>query len=194
MTKRIVTVLLALASSACVKEISSDERLERATRREEVAKGDTVEAMTKFKCDDVTEDLSKARDEKRSEEERLVAYGDIYEKLKQRSQKFDEAMTRNPDLAFQEGSGAIVAARDQCVQSTADVKLEMGTMVNEVMQLLVVDDVRGSQPVKVARINYEVLRNSIEKLELEDREAMFQKINNAEKQVDVKAEPRKRNK
>ena len=193
MTKRILVALcVAALLGGCPKEISSEERLERETARGEAGKTASAEQLGKMKCDDVGADLNKARDDKASEEARLSAYVDLYERLKSRSQKFEEAMSRNPDLAYQEGTQDLVQAREGCVQATADVRLELESLVREIMQLLIVKDVRSGQEVKVARLNFESLRSAIEKLELDDRDALLQKISNAEKEVEVKSEPRKR--
>ena len=75
---------------------------------------------------------------------------------------------------------------------TADVRLELESLIREIMQVLVVDEVKGGQTIKVARMDFAPLRGAIEKLELDDRDTLFNKINNAEKQVDVKAEKRNR--
>jgi hypothetical protein len=195
MNKRtLLAVSSVLLFAACVKEVSSDERLERETRHEDSTKTDSAAELSKLKCDDAQADLAKARDSNRTEDERLSTYVDLFGKLKTRTSKFEEAMSRNPDLAYQEGSQDLVNAREQCSQSMADVRLEAETMIREIMQMLVVDDVRGAQPIKVARTNFETLKSAIDKLEMDDRDALFSKIANAEKQVEVKSEPRKRNK
>ena len=45
---------------------------------------------------------------------------------------------------------------------------------------------------KILILDFAPLRAAIEKLELDDRDALQNKINNAEKQVDVKGEKRSR--
>ncbi|MCU0698021.1 MAG: hypothetical protein MUC96_15980 [Myxococcaceae bacterium] len=195
MTTRPLLVLCALVlSSACVKEITSDERLERETARSDALRSNTAAELGKIKCEELNADLGKARDPVRTEEERLSTFTDVYERLKNRAQRFEEAFSRNPDLAFQEGSQELVNARESCIQMTADVRLELESLIREIMQVLVVDEVKGGQTIKVARIDFSPLRGAIEKLELDDRENLFNKINNAEKQVDVKAEKRSRGK
>ncbi len=193
MTTRPVAVMCALMlSSACPKEITSDERLERETARSDALRSNTAAELSKIKCDELNGDLAKARDGARSEEDRLNGFADVYERLKNRTTRFEEAMSRNPDLAFQEGSQDLVTARETCVQMTADVKNELETLIRDIMQLLVVDEIKGGQTVKVARLEFSPLRNAIEKLELDDRESLLNKITNAEKQVDVKAGNRSR--
>ncbi|MER2566456.1 MAG: hypothetical protein ABTQ32_37385 [Myxococcaceae bacterium] len=193
MTTRTLTVLCALTlSTACVKEITSDERLERETARSDALKTNTAAELGKIKCDELNDDLAKARDGVRTEEERLTIFADVYERLKNRSSRFDEAMSRNPDLAYQEGSAQLVNAREACVQMTADTRVELESLIREIMQVLVVEEIKGGQTVKAARLDFAPLRAAIEKLELDDREALQNKINNAEKQVDVKGEKRSR--
>ncbi|MDP1918626.1 MAG: hypothetical protein Q8L14_20425 [Myxococcales bacterium] len=195
MTTRTLAVVCALAfTSACVKEITSDERLERETARSDALKTNTAAELGKIKCDELNNDLAKARDAVKTEEERLSTFTDVYERLKNRSARFDEAMSRNPDLAFQEGSQELVAARETCIQMAADVRNETESLIREIMQVLVVDEIKGGQTVRAARVDYAPLRAAIEKLELDDREALQNKISNAEKQIDVKAEKRGRQK
>ncbi|MBL8922481.1 MAG: hypothetical protein JNJ54_26760 [Myxococcaceae bacterium] len=195
MTTRPLTVLCALTLlSACVKEITSDERLERETARSDALKTNTAAELSKITCDALNDDLAKARDGARTEEERLTVFADVYERLKNRSSRFDEAMSRNPDLAYQEGSQRLVDAREACIQMTADVRVEFESLIREIMQVLVVDEVKGGQTVKAARLDFAPLRAAIEKLELDDRESLQNKISNAEKQVEVKGSSRGRNK
>lgn len=193
MTKRIVHVLAAAAllsmGAGCAHEITSDERLERETARADAMKSSTAEELTKLKCDDVNAELAKARDESRSEEARLNAYVDLYLKVKERTARFEEAITRNPDLAYQEGSEEITSARDMCVQSQADVRLDLENLVREIMQMPTVDEIKGGSTVKVARLSFDTLRDAIETLELDDKDALFTKLSNAEKQLETKPPP-----
>src|SRR4051812_31859485 len=105
----IVAGVVALSFS-CVKEISSDERLERATQKNEVKGSDTASDLPKIKCDDTNNELNKARNDSRPETDRVVSYKELFEALKTRVARFDEAMSRNPDLQFQEGSQELVNA------------------------------------------------------------------------------------
>jgi hypothetical protein len=193
MTTRPLAVLSALTlMTSCVKEITSDERLERETTRSDALKSSTAAELGKIKCDELTTEIARARDSVKTEEERLLTFTDVYERLKSRSTRFDEAMSRNPDLAFQEGTQDLVAARETCTQMKADVRFETESLIREIMQVLVVDEIKGGQTVRAARVDYAPLRAAIEKLELDDREALQNKITNAEKQIDVKAEKRGR--
>src|SRR6267154_1263647 len=98
----------AVALSACAHELTSDERLERATTKNEVKGSDTASDLAKVKCDDTNNELNKARNDSRPETDRVVSYKELFESLKTRVARFDEAMSRNPDLQFQEGSQEIV--------------------------------------------------------------------------------------
>jgi hypothetical protein len=197
MNKRIaktLSVVVTLVVSGCVREITSDERLERETARSDSMKTATAGELSKLHCDDINSELMKARDEARSEEARLNSYVDLYERVKSRTQKFDEALSHNPDLAYQEGSANIVGAREGCVQSQADVRLDFEGLVREIMQMPTVDEIRNGSTVKVTRLSFDALRTAIEKLDLDDKEALLAKLNNAEKQVDLKDAKRKREK
>jgi hypothetical protein len=192
MTKRILQAVAATAllyAFGCVKEISSDERLERETTRSDAMKTSAAEELAKLKCDDVNAELAKARDETRSEEQRLNSYMDLYLKVKERTAKFDEAISRNPDLAYQEGSEEITSAREGCIQSQADVRFDLENLVREVMQMPTVDEIKGGSTVKVARMSFDTLRDAIETLELDDKEALFTKLSNAERQLETKPPP-----
>lgn len=195
MSKRIVAALsTALLFTSCVKEISSDERLERETKRSEALTSSTAGDLVKLKCDDITSELSKARDDSAPEEKRISIYTDLFDQVKDRTARFDEALSRNPDLAYQEGSQEIIAARDGCIQSQADVRLDFEGLVREIINLPVVDEYRDGKPVKAARLSFETLRNAVEKLALDDKDSLLTRLANAEKTVEVKDTKRKRDK
>lgn len=195
MSKRIVAALsTALLFTSCVKEISSDDRLDRETKRSDSTKSSTAEDLMQMKCDDITSELSKARDDSAPEEKRINIYSDLFDRVKERTSKFEEALSRNPDLAYQEGSQAIISARDGCVQSSADVRLDFEGLVREIVNLPVVDDIRDGKPVKAARLSFDSLRSAIEKLNLDDKDALLTRLANAEKTVEVKDSKRKRDK
>ncbi|HEY0880354.1 MAG TPA: hypothetical protein VGD87_02430 [Archangium sp.] len=194
MSKRIVAALsTALLMTGCVKEISSEERLERDTKKAEYSV-ESAGDLLKLKCDDITSSLSKARDESAEESKRLLTYTDLFEQVKDRNARFDEALNRNPDLAYQEGSAEVISARDGCIQAAADVRLDFEGLVREIINLPVVDEIRDGKPVKAARLNFDSLRDAIEKLSLDDKDALLTRLANAEKTVEVKDTKRKRDK
>ena len=195
MSKRILTIVAtALLFTSCVKEISSDERLERETKRSEALNSSTAGDLVKMKCDDITSELSKARDDSAPEEKRIGIYTDLFDQVKDRTARFEDALSRNPDLAYQEGSQEIIAARDGCIQSQADVRLDFEGLVREIINLPVVDEYRDGKPVKAARLSFDTLRNAIEKLALDDKDSLLTRLANAEKTVEVKDTKRKRDK
>src|SRR6185436_3865467 len=182
-----------IASLSCVKEISSDERLERATQKSEGNKEGAGD-LTKVKCDDTNNELNKARNDSRPETDRVISYKELFDALKIKVAKFDEAMSRNPDLQFQEGSQEIVSAKENCIQNMADVRVEFETYVRELVNVPTVQEIKGGATVVVARLDFGVLRDAIEALNPDDRDSLLNKVSNAEKKVDVKAEPRKKTK
>lgn len=196
MSKRIAAALTTalLFTTGCVKEITSDERLDRETKKSEALNTSTAEDLLRLKCDDVTAALTKARDESAQEDKRLNTYMDLLDKVRDRNKQFDEALSRNPDLAYQEGSTNIIAARDSCVTASAEVRSDFETLVREIVQVPVVDDYKDGKPVKAARLSFELLRDAIEKLDLDDKDSINARLNNAEKTVEVKDTRRKRDK
>lgn len=106
MIKRLLVAAsaFALCTTGCVKEITSEERLERETQKSELKESLGAKDLQKIKCDDTSANLAKARNENKSETERVNDYIELYESLKSRSAKFDEAMNRNPDLAYRKAA------------------------------------------------------------------------------------------
>ena len=185
---------VALCASGCVKEISSDERLERATEKVDVKEALGAKDLQKIKCDDTAANLAKARNENKPETDRVNDYIELYESLKARSAKFDEAMSRNPDLAYQEGSQELISAKEQCIQQSADIRLEFERFIRDLVDVPTVQEIKGGATVTVARLDFGTLKQAIETLNPDDRESLLNRVSNAEKKVEVKAEPRKKTK
>lgn len=181
--------MLLLSSSGCVKEITSDERLERDTRSVAVKDAPGVEALSKLTCDDTSAPLNKARDVNRPESDRLVDYVNLYSSLKDRTHTFEEAMARNPDLSYREGSQNLVNAKDTCIQQTADVRVEFETYLRELVDVPTVQEIKGGNTVTVARLDFGTLKKAIETLDPDDRESLVQRVNAAEKRVSTTAAP-----
>jgi hypothetical protein len=189
-----LTLLAGLVLCACAHEITSDERLERATAKNETKGTVTASDLVKVKCDDTNNELNKARNDSRPETDRVISYKELFDTLKTRVAQFDEAMSRNPDLQFQEGSQEIVSAKETCIQNLADVRVEFETYVRELVNVPTVQEIKGGNTVVVARLDFGVLREAIEALNSDDRDSLLNKVSNAEKKVEVKAEPRKKTK
>ncbi|RKG66889.1 hypothetical protein D7V80_18235 [Corallococcus sp. CA054B] len=181
--------MLLLSASGCVKEITSDERLERDTRSVAVKDAPGVSELSKLTCDDTSAPLNKARDVNRPESDRLVDYVNLYSSLKDRTHTFEEAMARNPDLSYREGSQNLVNAKDSCIQQTADVRVEFETYVRELVDVPTVQEIKGGNTVTVARLDFGTLKKAIETLDPDDRESLIQRVNAAEKRVSTTAAP-----
>ncbi|XXF81430.1 hypothetical protein P2318_17240 [Myxococcaceae bacterium GXIMD 01537] len=178
-----VATVVLLSTTGCVKEISSDERLDRETRS--TAVGDTPEAsdLAKLSCDNVAEDLLRARNVNRPETDRLVDYITLFDSLRKRAATFEEAMARNPDLAYRDGSQQIVAAKDTCIQQTADVRVEFETYMRELVDVPTVQEIKGGNTVTVARLDFTTLRQAIDTLAPDDKEQLATRLEAAEKKL-----------
>ena len=180
----VATVVLLSTAPGCVhKELSSDERLDRETRNLSVS--DTPEAsdLAKLSCDNITEELVRARNVNRPETDRLVDYMNLYESLHKRMTTFEEAMVRNPDLAYREGSQQLVAAKETCIQQTADVRVEFETYMRELVDVPTVQEIKGGNTVTIARLDFKTLRQAIETLAPDDKEQLLVRVDTAEKKV-----------
>jgi hypothetical protein len=174
--------VLSLSTIGCVKEISSEERLDRETQ---YASRDSLDAtaLAKVNCDDTADALNQARNVNRPETDRVMSYIDLYTSLIKRTTTFEEAMTRNPDLHYTEGSQRLVAAKETCIQQTADVRVEFETYVRELVDVPTVQEIKGGNTVTVARLDFNTLRQAIETLNLDDKETLISRVGNAEKKV-----------
>ncbi|QRK06400.1 hypothetical protein JQX13_40895 [Archangium violaceum] len=179
-----VATVLLLSTTGCVKEISSEERLDRETQFLG-ASGSTPDAVAlgKIHCDDTDDALNLARNVNRPETDRVLSYIDLYTSLMRRNATFEEAMNRNPDLHYTEGSQGLVAAREKCILQTADVRMEFETYVRELVEVPTVQEIKGGNTVTVARLDFNILRQAIEALNPDDKETLLNRVVNAEKKV-----------
>lgn len=182
----------SLLSAGCVKDLPSEERLDRATADIKVTPGIPPEELAKISCEDAPEELAAARDVNRPETERLQKYMKLYESLKKRTETFEDAFARNPDLSYDASSARFVTARDICVAQTADVKVEFETYTRELVEVPTVQEIKGGSAITIARLDFDTLRNAIELLALDDREAMFNKLASTEKRIESGSANRKR--
>jgi hypothetical protein len=178
-----VATVLLLTTTGCVKEISSEDRLDRETQYATTKNLPDAAALAKLNCEDTTEGLNQARNVNRPETDRVMSYIDLYTSLMKRTATFEEAMTRNPDLHYTEGSQQLVAAKETCIQQTADVKVEFETYVRELVDVPTVQEIKGGNTVTVARLDFNTLRQAIETLNLDDKESLINRVSNAEKKV-----------
>jgi hypothetical protein len=182
--------IFSLSVTGCAaRELSSDERLDRDTSNLTVKDSPKAGELEKLSCENTGEELNKARNVNRPETERLTDYITLYESLRKRTQTFEEAMSRNPDLQYKEGAGNIVNAKEVCIQQTADVRVEFETYVRELVDVPTVQEIRGGNTVTIARLDFNTLRQAIETLALDDKDSLLNRVANAEKKVSVSAAP-----
>jgi hypothetical protein len=178
-----VATVVLLSATGCVKEISSDDRLDRETRSIGVSETPEASELAKLSCENITEDLARARNVNRPETDRLVDYITLYETLSKRTATFEEAMLRNPDLSYQEGSQQLVAAKDTCIQQTTDVRVEFETYTRELVDVPTVQEIKGGNTVTIARLDFSTLRRAIEALAPDDKEHLLARVDAADKKV-----------
>ncbi len=178
-----VATLLLLSATGCVKEISSDERLDRETQNLSVKETPGAAELEKITCDDSMEALAKARNVNRPETDRLVDYIELYSSLRKRTATFEEAMNRNPDLSYREGTQHLVNAKDSCIQQTADVRVEFEIYMRELVDVPTVQEIKGGNTVTIARLDFNTLRQAIETLEPDDKDMLLNRVGTAEKRV-----------
>jgi hypothetical protein len=184
----VIAVGAAWLTAGCVKEISSDERLDRATENRPVGEAPEAAELAKINCQDAAAALAEARNVNRPETDRIRDYITLYASLVKRTNTFDEAMTRNPDLLYRDTSQQFAAAREQCVQQTADVRVEFDGYVRELVNVPTVQELKGGNTITVARVDFDVLREAIETLAPDDKEQMFSRIAIAEKRIGTQIE------
>lgn len=180
---RVCVVGAALAAAGCVKDIPSEERLDRATADIQMTPGITPEELAKINCDDAGAELATARDVNRPETERVRSYMKLYDSLQKRTKTFEDAFARNPDLSYDPTSAHFTAARDTCVQQTADVRLEFETYTRELVDVPTVQEIKGGNSITVARLDFDTLREAIELIAPDDKDALLNKIASAEKRI-----------
>lgn len=184
-----VAAFLLSATGCMPKEISSDERLDRETASVSVKDTPQASELEKLNCDNATEELTRARNVNRPETERLMDYITLYDSLLKRTQTFEEAMTRNPDLQYREGAVNIVAAKDTCIQQTADVRVEFENYMRELVDVPTVQEIKGGNAVTIARLDFNTLRQAIETLSPDDKEQLLNRVASAEKKVSAVKAP-----
>jgi hypothetical protein len=176
------TVFSLSVTGCAARELSSDERLDRETSSPVKEMPQTGE-LEKLTCENTAEELTKARNVNRPETDRLQDYITLYQSLLERTKTFEEAMSRNPDLQYREGTVNMVAAKDVCIQQTADVRVEFETYVRELVDVPTVQEIKGGNTVTIARLDFDTLRKAIDTLALDDKEQLLNRVANAEKKV-----------
>ncbi len=189
--RRLLAAALLVLTSACVKEISSEERLERELATTDDKQAMSAAELSKVSCVDISADLDKAHAENRPEAERVMAYIDLYTSLRKKVSSFEDAMARNPDLVYQDGSQQLVAARDVCVSQLAEVRNDFERYTRELVENAVLSEIRGGTTVAVARMDFNTLRQAINTLNPDDKEALLARVASQEKKAEAE-KPAKR--
>jgi hypothetical protein len=130
------------------------------------------------------EGLAKARAAERDETARLIAYMDLYSAIHKKVTTLEDAMSRDPDIRYQEGTKNVVDAHATCVQQQADVRFELETFIRELVQVPIVEELKGGSTVPVARLDFNTLRLAIETLAPDDKDALLVKVASAEKKIE----------
>jgi hypothetical protein len=110
---------------------------------------------------------------------------DLYASLHKKVTTLEEGMSREPDIRYQDGTRSVVDAHATCVQQQADVRLELETFVRELVQVPIVEEVKGGSTVPVARLDFNTLRLAIEALAPDDKDALLVKVASAEKKIET---------
>lgn len=183
---RIRTALLASAFvvGGCVKNISNEERLDRETPSAEVGALDFQE-LAQVSCGDAESRVNEIRQGSRPDVERLTAYMELYKALADRTEILSSAIRRDSDILYIPEYRPIVDAQTDCFTRTEEIKTEFERFTRELVDVPVVNEVRkGGRQVPVARVDYAVLRDAIETLELSDREELYANIAAAERRIE----------
>jgi hypothetical protein len=172
-------------SAACVKEISSEERLERATSPAPEGDVPSAEALLKLPCGagDKTEMWIAARNEGRSETERLKSFITLHTTMSGNVTLLETAMARNPDLKYQEGSEKLTAMHQDCVQLASDARTEFDRYLHALLESPTVDEVKGGNTVTMPRLDFGLLHSAIDALNAPDKDIMQKRMEMAEQKL-----------
>lgn len=177
--------LIAMLASGCVKEISSDERLDRGTGAPLVKKIG-VATLETLQCDDIAEALAAARDLDRSEPERVNLYLTLYASLDERRTLYLQARRHDAGLAYRRGGEKVVAAGELCVRRAGEVERELERVVRDLVSMPTVDEIRGGMTIHIVRLDFPTLRRAIDLLRLADREALLREVDLADRRLEAR--------
>lgn len=196
MLRSLLALLPALLALSCAHGLSSEERLERELRTQDVLETPEAAEIKKLHCLDTSGQLGRVTTENKSEGERLKAYTELYASVKQRLDTIEGAMAKNPDLRYREGSQELILIRDGCQQQLDDVRVEFERYVREVSDVPTVQEIKGGKAHTIARVDFDILRQAIETLNPDDKESLLSQVESAERKVEVKegakADPKKK--
>jgi hypothetical protein len=179
-TPSLAALLAGLSVISCAHSAygpSSDQRLEDATSSKLSTEGADVATV---RCADLIGRAQESKSEERPEADRLNIKTEVFTAARERHTKLDDAVTRNPDLIYSANGETIKANRDECQSLYADARSDLDRFVRELCEPLLIQDISGKT---VARIDFAVIRNALEALGPEDKDALLAKIDAAEKRV-----------
>jgi len=159
---------------------SSDERLEAALSSGHSREGADVAGIS---CSELGRRLREAKSDDRPEGDRLQALMEIHRIAQERVNRLDAAVVRNPDLVYSADGDAIKNNLEGCRSFYADVRSDFDRYVREIVDLPVIQEVRGRETVNVARLDLGLLRKAINALDPDDRDVLLGRVDGAEKKI-----------
>lgn len=182
-----LVALCAASLVGCAHEAygpSADQRLESSLS--EGASSEGADAAS-IKCSDLKDKFNQSRDSEVPEGERMQKMTEVFTASRDRWQKLDDAVSKNPDLLYSPSADAIKANLDECRSFFAEVRSDFDRFIRDVCDLAVIKDVSSSKDV--ARIDLGVLRSAIVALDPDDKDVLIGRVENAERKTGYKAAP-----
>ncbi|HEY3448339.1 MAG TPA: hypothetical protein VGK67_18425 [Myxococcales bacterium] len=160
---------------------SSDQRLESSLSEGASSEGSDVSSV---KCSDLKDKFMQSRDSEVPESERMQKMTEVFLASRDRWQKLDDAVSKNPDLLYSSNADSIKANLDECRSFFAEVRSDFDRFIRDVSDLPVIKDVASSKDV--ARIDLGVLRGAIVALDPDDKDQLIGRVEVAEKKTGYK--------
>ena len=183
---RACLVAAALTGPGCVKEIPSEERLDRETADIAVKPGIARRSSAKINCDDAGTELVPARDVNRPETERAQSYMNLYDSLQNRTKTFEEAYRPQPGPQLRPRTAATSSPRGTPACSRPPTcALEFETYTRELVDVPTVQEIKGGNTDhRRAPGLQRAARGDRDLLAPDDKEALLNKLASAEKRIE----------
>ena len=160
--------------------LDSDDRLEATFSEKASGQGSDATAI---KCDELARKFKASRIEERTEGEKLKVLVDLFEKSRDNTNNLDEAVSKNPDLLYGPEGDAVKNNLQECRSTFADVRSDFDGYLRDITELPIIQELQGREMVNVARLDLKLLRTAITALDPQDKDALFAKVDAAEKRV-----------
>lgn len=186
----VLTAALALAScnKARIYGPPGEERLEAAVSEGNNSEGGEV---GKIRCVELQQKLKECKLDDRNEEDRVEAMTSLFLEAQKRFEQIEAATARNPDLLYGTQAEAVKTGYDECRAALADTRSDLDRYVREVCEQPLLQDMHGNK--NVARLDFSSVRAAIEALQPDDKDALFGKLDAAEKKAGATpTKPRRR--